>query len=523
MFRTFKIAFLLRNTYKVNGIIYSLKQIPIIKRFLPATLYSNVGLKRFAAILQGIREFFSIFIGKFLYLGLMIVLPAALYKVGKADAFLHMFIFLTLIGGFMNTYMFNPTKDKYYAMILMRMDARKYTLTDYIYAMLKLFIGMSVAASVFALFVDMNVLLALSFPLFAMGMKCFLSGMKLRKYEMTSKVPNENNLSKAEWGTVFLLLAAAYGLPALKITVSIPVYVVIFLVFATGGVWGIWRIQKFESYTELYKFLLVRSAIDPEKIVKDVVEETNRNIICRDEKITSRKTGYEYFHDLFMKRHKKILWKAAKRNACIMAGIFAAVLIGVLVNETFCEKTNELLLTFLPYFVFILYLINPGGRVTKLMFVNCDHSMLTYTFFRQPKAILKLFQIRLKSLALMNLLPAGVIAASLSVLLFVSGGTKSGWDYVILIVSVLAISVFFSVHYLTCYYLLQPYKEGAYMESGTYTIVSCVTYFVCFYCMKLRVDIALFGLLAIAFCLAYCIVACVLVYKIAWKTFKIRN
>ena len=224
MFRTFKIAFLLRNTYKVNGIIYSMKQIPIIKRFLPATLYSNVGLKRFAAILQGIREFFSIFIGKFLYLGLMIVLPAALYKVGKADAFLHMFIFLTLIGGFMNTYMFNPTKDKYYAMILMRMDARKYTLTDYIYAMLKLFIGMSVAASVFALFVDMNVLLALSFPLFAMGMKCFLSGMKLRKYEMTSKVPNENQLSKAEWGTVFLLLTAAYGLPALKITVSIPVY-----------------------------------------------------------------------------------------------------------------------------------------------------------------------------------------------------------------------------------------------------------------------------------------------------------
>lgn len=500
MFQTFRIAFLLRNTYKVNGILYSLKQIPLIRRFLPSTLYKSVGLKRFAAILQGIREFFSIFIGKFLYLGLMILLPAALYKVGKADAFLHIFIFLTLIGGFMNTYMFNPTKDKYYAMILMRMDARKYTLTDYIYTMLKLLVGMGVAASVSVFFTKTNLALAFSFPLFIMGIKCFVSGVKLRQYEKMGKVPNENQLSKAEWAAVFLLLAAAYGLPALKITVGIPVYAVMFLVFAAGGVWGIWRIRKFESYTELYKFLLVRSAIDPEKIVKDVVEETNRNMICGDEKITSRMTGYEYFHDLFMKRHKKILWKAAKRNACIMAAIFAAVLIGVLANETFCEKTNELLLTFLPYFVFILYLINPGGRVTKMMFVNCDHSMLTYTFFRQPKAILKLFQIRLKSLALMNLLPAGVIAVSLSVLLFVSGGTKSGWDYVILIVSVLAISVFFSVHYLTCYYLLQPYKEGAYMESGTYTIVSCVTYFVCFYCMKLRVDIALFGLLAIAFC-----------------------
>ena len=37
----------------------------------------------------------------------------------------------------MNTNLFNPTKDKYYAIILMRMDARAYTLVNYIYAILK--------------------------------------------------------------------------------------------------------------------------------------------------------------------------------------------------------------------------------------------------------------------------------------------------------------------------------------------------------------------------------------------------
>ena len=158
-----------------------------------------------------------------------------------------------------------------------------------------------------------------------------------------------------------------------------------------------------------------------------------------------------------------------------------------------------------------------------MMFINCDHSMLTYAFFRKPKAILRLFQIRLKSLALMNLLPSGVLALGLSVLLFVSGGTEHVWDYLILVVTVLSISVFFSVHYLTCYYLLQPYKEGAYMESGTYSIISVVTYMVCFLCMKLRMNIAMFGLLAIVFCVVYCVVACVLVYKVAWKTFKLRS
>ena len=33
-------------------------------------------------------------------------------------------------------------------------------------------------------------------------------------------------------------------------------------------------------------------------------------------------------------------------------------------------------------------------------------------------------------------------------------------------------SMFFSVHYLTIYYLLQPYNAGTEMKSGTYRIVS---------------------------------------------------
>ena len=34
--------------------------------------------------------------------------------------------------------MFNPTKDKYYALILLRMNARSYTLVNYGYAIVKL-------------------------------------------------------------------------------------------------------------------------------------------------------------------------------------------------------------------------------------------------------------------------------------------------------------------------------------------------------------------------------------------------
>lgn len=43
MNKTLKISFSLKNTYRVNGVLFSLKQIPLVKRLLPATLYQGKG------------------------------------------------------------------------------------------------------------------------------------------------------------------------------------------------------------------------------------------------------------------------------------------------------------------------------------------------------------------------------------------------------------------------------------------------------------------------------------------------
>ena len=56
MNKTLKISFSLKNTYRVNGVLFSLKQIPLVKRLLPATLYQVKGLKIFANILSVLWE-----------------------------------------------------------------------------------------------------------------------------------------------------------------------------------------------------------------------------------------------------------------------------------------------------------------------------------------------------------------------------------------------------------------------------------------------------------------------------------
>ena len=65
MNKTLKIAFSLKNTYRVNGILFSLKQIPLLKRVLPNTLYKVKGLKLFANILAVLWEVISHFWGNF--------------------------------------------------------------------------------------------------------------------------------------------------------------------------------------------------------------------------------------------------------------------------------------------------------------------------------------------------------------------------------------------------------------------------------------------------------------------------
>lgn len=122
-----------------------------------------------------------------------------------------------------------------------------------------------------------------------------------------------------------------------------------------------------------------------------------------------------------------------------------------------------------------------------------------------------------------NAVPGLVIGIGLSLILFASGGTDNPLNYAVLIISVLCMSLFFSIHYLTIYYLLQPYNAGTEMKSGTYRVVLLVTYFVCYGLMNLRMPILVFGAACIAFCVLYSIVASILVYRFAPKTFRIRT
>ena len=523
MLNTLRLSFSLKNTYRVNAILHSLKQIPLLKHLLSNTLYQVRGLKIFANVLAVIWELITIFLFKFLYFFVMVCgLELIRPDLQSKETFLHILLLLTLIGSFMNTNLFDAKRDKYYAMILLRMNARSYTLVNYGYYLLKVVVGFLPWVLLFGLGRGVPLWLCLLIPFAVAGSKLAVDSYSLWDYEQTGHVRNDSKLKKWPWLLTAVLLALAY-LPLLAGAVlPLKVSAVWWVLCIPAGLLGLRRVVTFRYYREINQELLAGlfTQIDT---AKKAVKTANEKVISADLTITSQKNGFEFLNELFIKRHRKILWRSTLRIAVICAILCCGVLLLMALEPGVKTDINEMVMTWLPYFAFILYLINRGTGFTSALFMNCDHSLLTYSFYKQPKFVLKLFQIRLREIMKINAVPALVIGVGLAVILFVSGGTENPLNYVVLVVSVLFMSMFFSIHYLTVYYLLQPYTAGTEMKSGTYRIVMILTYVVCYAMMNLRLPILVFGVACIAFCVLYSVVASILVYKYAPQTFRLRT
>ena len=524
MFKSFILSYKLKNTYRVNSIIYSIKQLPLIGKLLPMSLYSSKGLKILGNIISTISEILNIFLGKLIYILIMIVSMISMYKGNNENNFIHMFLFLSLAGGLLNTYMFNPTKDKYYAMILMRMDARKYTLSNYYYSMIKVIIGFLPFTLIFGRYYGLSLITCILMPFFVMFIKTIYNSYILYDFNKKGKIKNENVPTKVIWILIAVFVILAYGLPALKITLTENIFYIIFAISFILGIFAFRYVNKFKKYKKAYKSLLTHDNVYAvQKQTSGEVLQTNTLKQIELEKgTTSNKKGFSYFHDLFVKRHKKILMKSAKRTTIITFLIFVTLIFVVEIDEKVSGRINELLMTTLPWFVFIMYIINRGTVVTQAMFMNCDHSMLTYRFYKTPKVIIALFKERLKTLIKINLLPALIISIGLPLLLYLTGGTDNYLNYLVLFISIIAMSIFFSIHYLVMYYLLQPYNVNIEMKSSTYSVVQWITYVVCYLFIQVKLPTLYFGIATATFCILYSLIALILVYKYAPKTFKLR-
>ena len=111
-----------------------------------------------------------------------------------------------ILGAFLNTNLFNPTKEKYYAVFLMRMDAKQYVLINYGYAILKFIIGFLPFMILMRPLLNVPLWLSIILPFSIAGLKLFVAASSLWDYEKRGFAYNENKLGKFLWAFVALMI-----------------------------------------------------------------------------------------------------------------------------------------------------------------------------------------------------------------------------------------------------------------------------------------------------------------------------
>lgn len=521
MVKTWRIALSLKTTGRVNMFLYALTSLPLVGKKLPMErLYKNRPLKAAATVLSVLVELFGGMIRKIVYFYVALFLPFRYFAVDPSGQALHALIFLSTIGAIYNTRLFEAKRDKYYALVLLGMDDRQYTLSQYFFDLAQFFVCYAFGGLYFGGKLGLSLFYRSLIPFYIVAVKLCSAAFFLKLYQKKGYTPMKNNTVFWAWISIVTLFCLAY-LPLLfSYRMPKAVYAVVMGLTMVGGACGLAVVLRFPDFRCLYRYLLQNFIDRDDAGNSSLFRMQYLGVISENTVIESRRKGFEYLNELFVKRHKKILWQSSRRISVIAALLLAAMGVGeFFVPEMVLARDVEY---FLPKFIFVMYAINRGMGYTRALFVNCDRSLLSYSFFREPRRVVKLFCIRLRELIKINLLPAAVIGVGWTCLMLLAGAERNA-ELLIPLISLVSLSVFFSVHYLTIYYLLQPYSADTDVKSPLYTAVQLLTYVACALMMEVELPMRAFALLTVGCSPLYCLIACALVYFLSPKTFKLRD
>ena len=564
----------LRSIIGYNSLVFALKKTPVIGNLIPDKLYSTTFLKVIYWIFHVIVEVFKLFIGKIFGLG-MIYLAAFLLSdqyiehemvqgVSRSAMYGNLGLFIFLLYAFCGILIrvpyFNCTTEKEYLVFMLRMDAKKLNETLIWYDLAKLFIGY-VMAGIFAVITGAPFWLWLGIPVLALAVKFLGIGLQILSFRFKSRLHKSLKISAVAY--LIRLALVLLAVPFLIVFIAngyfipMPQMVIITVLTVIAGIWGLTMFLKTDSN-------LHRRALH-DNISKTEVKATSQYDNTKSFKkikakgtVKGDKKGFEYLNALFVKRH----WTMLCMKPVIFTIIVAAVMIllsGEFIYGYYSRYGadncwNMVITNIINFFTFrgfsdallpvgndpafeffryvaqshLLALMIPlsisdnSFKNTQAMFINCDNSLMTFSFFKQREKIIKLFDIRLKQLIKINIGPVVSLGLFADLILFVTGGQSYPGEYLVTILVGFMLSILTSVTWLALYYLFQPFTTSVVAKSGAYRITSIIIYSVASILVWVPLVSYILAPVLLVFTAGYVFFLRNRVYKLAPKTWKIK-
>jgi len=371
MINTYKVNRKIRKAYDKNAFIYMISLIPLIGDLVTNKTYNSKIVKVLYAIYTFFKTIWDVFAGKILYLLVVIGLSTSIYTNifdDKIDGrilsgkIVLVLMILAIAGGFLNNPITTIMSETYSSVMLLRMDARKYSVSNYVVFLIKHFIG-SVVVTLVAVNVTVYIpkYLILFYPLYTILVKICV-GSYVIKIE-------EKNLYRPKFAGFVNILN--FGIAALCVVLSCVAYVLInipgFVICFVSGLLIIFaaiafkNIYTYDNYKYIYKMLLRDSSYagENDKANTAEIENYKKMLEVDDSKITSissNKKSYDYFNDIFIKRHRGIFYKhsAICSGICALTVVVCIILTIIFRNGKATKVINELVNEHITIFLFII-------------------------------------------------------------------------------------------------------------------------------------------------------------------------
>lgn len=527
MLKSLLISYKLSATYQVNILIFGLKKIPILGKRLPDDLYRIKSLKTVCFIIIIGWKLFSCFLSKFTYMTIFVALPVLFFTNNIDNISVYSYqilLFLMISGAFLNNLIFQADNPKYYAISLMRMDAKQFAIVNYFSSFVFDIIGILAASVV----IGGPLWKMLIYVLATVGIKLFVAGISIKLYKRNIVTLEENYIGKALIPVTLILIMAAYIPVNFSIIILQSISMSFWIVFIVLGLLSVKEILKFNEYHVVY-YRILKNYINQQLGYSMLPTQQALAMIDDVDKTKSTKKGYRKLQDIFVKRHRKILWRLTKRVVMGCLIVIAIMVMAILIRPSLLTTINETIYNKFPMLVFILSIINSGSNYTRALFMNCDSSLLTFPFFRRTSDIGKLYMIRLKDLLILNLPAAFIIGIAISLFNLapniISGTMIRNIEplYIFYLLTPILLSLFFSTIQLVAYYLLQPFEVDSNKVSPSYTFFVSFISFSSWSTIYLSIAPSIFFLIIVIITVVTVIIGNILVYFIAPKRFRLSN
>ncbi|WP_251564595.1 hypothetical protein [Paenibacillus pasadenensis] len=535
MVNTYRLLLLIQVSSFMNRLVYYIRRLPGIGRLVPESFYARNGLKRAMSVVVFILGVLWAVANKFIYLILMIYGPLLLMAgrfppEDRLLLFLNLLLPLSFLTAFIwNARVMEPKRDKYVAVRLMRIRPDQYMKATLSYRYLLFFVSFFIALAVMMPLLGGSLLDAFMLALCVTMWRVIGEWAHLKLFQLTGIVLIKNQA--VVWLSIFAGAAAAYG-PALlgkapgygQILLMEPVVICV----AVLGAASAYALLRYKDYPAAVEAATKRD--DPLLNLGKMMSDAKRADVETKESDfdggldhagggkASRKQGHAFLNELFFSRHRRLIRKPlVTRLAAIGSiGVLACVLLKVvdLLPEGFSFASAA------PYLPFALYSLTVGERLCRAMFYNCDLPLMRYSFYREASP--KHYRIRLLRLSGMNLLSGAAVAAALTLAAIAGGEPLPGAELLLVWALILTLSLLFSVHHLSMYYLFQPYTPEMDSKNPLFFISNMVLSGACGATFVLRPELPQLAAGAAVLLVVYLAAAMVLIQRIGPRTFRVK-